>query len=138
MENKKPGRPRVTGIDMTVDLNAEALEVLDQGAATLAGKLGNKPNRAAWIRGLIDFVAVSDLAATMSASLLAERWPAQWFQAKPVLKVTVRIEERQRMWLRQFECYVQSLDWTREIYRRDAVELLIAAHGPAFNKSMRG
>lgn len=143
------GRPRVEGTYITLQLNDHCLNVVDTGAKLLQVRnCIKKPNRSAWIRDLMDFTfgdpaliehslagaIIPSIKETMSADLLRSEWPVQWFLQVTPHKVTLKLEDHQRIFLRQFECYSQSLDWNRYLLRNEAALLLIAAHGPLFNR----
>lgn len=131
------GRPAIPGQATTLRLNDECFKIMEAGSERMAALQASSPSRAAWFRGLIDFAFHGTLIEhTMTASLLADRWPQTWIDQPKPHNVTVLLKEQQRILLRQFECYVQSLDWTREIYRNEAAQILMAAHGPVFNRAM--
>ncbi|MEH6688793.1 MAG: hypothetical protein V7693_16205 [Halopseudomonas sabulinigri] len=51
--------------------------------------------------------------------------------------LTVKLSNQQRIMLRKFECFAQSLDWNIELNRNEAVLLLIEVHGGAYNTSLK-
>ncbi|ENA26979.1 hypothetical protein HMPREF1487_09458 [Pseudomonas sp. HPB0071] len=129
------GRPGIPGQNFTFRLNQDCLDIVEQGASLLARVNKNAPSRAAWLRDLIDQTfQQTPLSETMDEVLLAEKWNDSWISIPTPHKVTVRLEERHRILLRQFECYVQSLDWMRELYRNETTQIFIASHGPVFNR----
>lgn len=131
------GRPPIPGFPITLRLTDAALDMMDKGAQLQATINKKAPSRAAWFRELLDFTfSGTSLENTMSADMLATLWPPAWFEQPTPHKVTMKIEERHRILLRQFECYVQSLDWIRDMQRNEAALLLMAAHGPVFNRSL--
>ncbi|CAM5368534.1 hypothetical protein SSTU70S_05720 [Stutzerimonas stutzeri] len=137
------GRPRIPGEYITVQLNQTCSEIVEEGAA-------HGLNRSAWVRALIEYVfgraedgnaaygrePLSAVQEAMDAEAFAHGWPASWFKQPTPHKATMKLDVHHRVLLRQFECYVQSLDWLREFGRNDAVLLLIAAHGPVFNRHL--
>ncbi|WP_328994417.1 hypothetical protein [Pseudomonas aeruginosa] len=142
------GRPRASGKYITLQLNDSCLEIMGGGVALLSERQGKAPNRSAWFRGLIDHAlgtaCTADVAAgcllpklvgAMDRDKLEQQWPVSWFEQPTPHQATMKLEDSQRMLLRQFECHVQALDWAREMYRNEVAQLLIAAHGPAFNQT---
>lgn len=129
-QHPKPrGRPAVAGFDVTVTLTKAALDVVTEGASLLGQLTGKQASRAAWLRGFIDEMADLPYPSLMTGSELRERWPV----SSPLLcahPITVRITELQRIWLRQWEFHVQSLDWSRPLYGKETLSILIEAHGP--------
>lgn len=135
----RPGRPFIPGTGLTgvtLRLNTATQEIIDAGAKLLADMEATVPNRSAWLRNLFAFLGDSDFEELMTAQLLQERWPASWFETETPHKLTVKLLEVHRIWLRQFECYAQSLDWSRELMRNEAALLVISAHGPVFNRTL--
>lgn len=134
--SKAVGRQRVyTDEGITIRFNPSALSILEEGTHALSRRNGLAPSRASWFRYLLDecfqHVAPSML---ISAEDLATTWTDDWLQEGPVQKVVLRISTEQRIYLRQWECHVQSLDWTRILERNETVQILVAAQGPIVNR----
>lgn len=133
----KVGRPPVPGEAITLRLSDASLAIMDAGVLLLASVLGQSPSRAAWFRTLIDSTFDRSPPNTLiNAYDLRQTWDEVWLQAPLPHKVTMKIEEPQRVLLRQWECHVQSLDWTRKLYRNETCLILIESEGPTFNKSL--
>lgn len=134
------GRPALEGVnvDLTLRLTSEALTLVDDGAAELSVLHERSPSRAAWLRSFLDSIFPhSSLVEILSADRFYEQYPEERLEVATPHKVTVRIQLQHRMWLRQFECYVQSLDWAREIDRNRATLILLAEHAALFNAKLR-
>lgn len=134
------GRPALQGahVDLTLRLTTEALALVDEGAKELGVLQGRSPSRAAWLRSFLDSTFPhSSLEEILSADRFCEQYPEERLEAETPHRVTVRIEMQHRIWLRQFECYVQSLDWAREVDRNMATLILLAEHAALFNAKMR-
>lgn len=128
------GRPPIPGHPITLRMTDAVLSIVDEGVDLQASIRGKAPSRAAWFREMIDFTFKAPLEDLMSVDRLPPAWPPEWLQ--PPHKVTMKIEDNQRILLRQFECHVQSLDWSRETFRNEAALLLIETHGQSFNRSL--
>ncbi len=130
-------RPDNTVLDITIRLTDHALSLMDEGASLQAALEGKSPSRAAWFRHLID----SSLATTTPSTRLTpdefrDNYPPAFFSAPVPNKAPIRITEHHRILLRQHECFIQSLDWTREIYRNEACLHVIDAYGPFVNLAL--
>ncbi|MDH4602444.1 hypothetical protein [Pseudomonas syringae] len=134
--SKPVGRPPLAGSSICVRLNNEALSLMTEGAEFLASVEGKSPSRAAWTRELMNHVFKAPLHELMDARALSDTWHEEWFSQATPHNVTIKVSHEHRVMLRRFECFTQSLDWTRELYRNEAVLLLIVAHGPAYNRSL--
>lgn len=131
----RPGRPSLPGHDIALKLTAQSVNHLKEGASLLSQLNGKAVSKAAWFRLLLSNLGETPPSRLITAEALREAWPA----AKEMTDgswVTVRIEEAQRVWLRQWECFVQSLDWTRELYRNETASLLVEMQGPALNSML--
>lgn len=130
------GRPALPGTSICVRLNNVTLTIMIKGSELLASVDGRQPSRAAWIRKLIDHVLAARFEDLIDFQSLSGIWHDDWFSQPTPHNVTIKVSQAQRVQLRRFECFAQSLDWNRDLYRNEAVLLLIAAHGPAFNRSL--
>lgn len=128
------GRPALNqGFNTTIRLNDTALQIVDQGAGVLAASQHSMVSRSAWIRYLLDqTLARRTFDALVTTESLKEVL-ALVTEHPPCHKLTIKLEERHRVILRQFECYAQSLDWHAEVYRNEALLLLICIHGKPTN-----
>lgn len=134
------GRPALSGehFDLTLRLTTAALALVDEGAMLLAALEARSPSRAAWIRAFLDALFTScSLDELMAAERFYERYPEELLEGETPHRITVRILSQHRIWLRQFECYVQSLDWTREIDRNKVTLILLAEHAALYNAKLR-
>lgn len=134
------GRPALEGvnIDLTLRWTTEALALVDDGATELAMLQERSPSRAAWLRSFLDSIFPhSSLEEILCSDRFHEQYPEERLEADTPHKVTVRIQLKHRVWLRQFECYVQSLDWVREIDRNKSTLILLAEHAALFNAKLR-
>lgn len=134
--SKAVGRRRIYADEgITIRFNSSSFAIMEEGAHALSRRNGLAPSRAAWFRFLLDecfqHVAPSKLIA---AEDLATTWTDDWLIEEPIQKVVLRILTEQRIYLRQWECYVQSLDWTRILERNETVQILVAAQGPIVNR----
>lgn len=132
------GRPSIGAeLAITLRLHDAALSILDAGAEAQSACTGRSPSRASWIRLLLDTVfqgiKPSDLISPLD---LRERWTQEWLSQPTDHKVTCKLTEDHRILLRQWECAVQSLDWTRELYRNETVLILICGQGPILNSML--
>jgi hypothetical protein len=129
------GRPALPGFSTTLRLTPSAAEIADTGAALLAEVTDKAVSRAAWVRKLIEHTFENyTVEHTATPDQLKELWADLTPSPDSQRKVTIKLEERQRVLLRQFECHVQSFDWSIEFTRNEAVLLLLVLHGPLFNK----
>ena len=131
----RPGRPSLPGHDIALKLSALSVNHLNEGATLLSQLNGKAASKAAWFRLLLSNLGETPPSRLITAEVLREGWPADTEIAVGSW-VTVRIEEAQRVWLRQWECFVQSLDWTRELYRNETASLLVEMQGPALNSML--
>lgn len=133
------GRPSI-GADeaITLSLWDSALEIVTAGAALQAIALGGKsPSRAAWLRELFMSTFSTNRPDDLLSSTTYRRdWPLERINQSAPHRVTLKITGQHRIYLRQWECYVQSLDWTIPLYRNEAANLLICLEGPLFNRSL--
>ena len=130
----KRGRPSLPGHDINLNISARAASLVEEGARTLSGVTGRTPSKAAWFRALVVSLTNAQPQSLITATDLNDTFPpANSIDQTDQTRMTVRIEESQRVWLRQWECYVQSLDWSRELYRNETVTILIEMQGTSFN-----
>lgn len=135
------GRPKIPGDDIALKLPDIQFTHMTKGAVLFGEISERSPSKAAWFRGLIEFTfAQSPPSCLMTSEEFANQWGDDWFTevAKlPDHKITVRIEEHHRILLRQWECYLQSLNWTRKIFRHEAILVLIEAFGESYNRILK-
>lgn len=131
------GRPALDrGFNTTIRLNDPALEIVDQGAALLADYQSSMVSRSAWIRYLLDQTLTRRHADALVTPQDLHKILALVAEYPTNSKITVKLEDHHRIKLRQFECYAQSLDWTVDFFRNEAILLLIMKHGVQTNLSI--
>lgn len=125
-------------IDITIRLTDSAVKLMDIGAEIQGFLLDKSPSRAAWFRHLIDHsLAQYEPGERVTAADLRDNWPPAFFRQPLPHKVTIRITEYHRVLIRQHECFIQSLDWRREIYRNEACLQVIDQYGPFVNLALQ-
>ena len=130
------GRPAVGDNTSTISLRLSdhSVATIDAGAKDLGALYGHSPSRAAWMRQfLYSTFNGNDMAAVLPSDRYYMQYPTERLEQATHRTITVLLGMQHRIWLRQFECYVQALDWQREVSRNVAIYILIEEHAAVFN-----
>jgi hypothetical protein len=139
----KVGRPAVPGSNVTFRFSPELFELITSGAdiqarqRSRAHPKGHKffPSYGLWLRTLIDFGYKhrKDVPADLVRAAMVEVASQQ----DDMLKLSMILMEEQRVKLRKYECACQALNWSIDLHRNAAVNLMVKLHATAFNEALQ-
>lgn len=142
MTSKKVGRPPVQGSPVSFRIWQELMPIVELGATLQARSISRthpkrrlpSPNNVLWIRALIEFATAhrNDIEESTQRAAMTEAAKTE----AEMVKISILLPVEHRIWLRQFECFTQALDWTIDLNRNAAVNLMVMLHGEALNKSL--
>jgi hypothetical protein len=117
---------------ITILFTAAAFERMEEGSKLQALSSGKKASRASWFRLLLDQFSDRLPSKILTRDELKEKWPSDEHLV-PMEQFTVLLTKDQIMLIRQIECAIQSLDWSRHLYRNEICSILVESEGPSLN-----
>ncbi|WP_219096303.1 hypothetical protein [Pseudomonas sp. UMAB-40] len=140
----KVGRPAVPGINVTFRFPPHLFDLIHSGADIQASQRSRahpkghhfSQSYGLWLRSLIDFGYKNrkDIPADLVRAAMVDVTSQQEDTLK---KLSMILMEEQRVKLRKYECACQALNWSLDLHRNAAVNLMVKLHATAFNETLR-
>lgn len=118
---------------ITLTFTGAAFGKIDEGAKLQAQVTGKKASRASWFRLLLDQFADRPPLKILTLEELKAKWPTDDYLV-PESQITILLTKDQIILIRQIECAIQSLDWSRHLYRNEVCSILVENEGPSLNQ----
>lgn len=118
---------------ITLSFTNRAFALLEEGSILQAQDQGKKASRASWFRLLLDQFTDRLPTGILTLQELNTKWPTD-ADLNPSEQITVKLTRDQVILVRQIEFAIQSLDWSRHLYRNEICSILVENEGPSINR----